>query len=238
MTGLVAKADAKRLSPLSKLLEELQAYLGEKEGWKYVLVKGHEAAETTSRALFPEDGLEEGEERESTLEDVSMMGEDEQPYDRHSKDHPKATTAMPRYAFDHVEVVPPMDHFNGVVAFFHALPSDLDSPILVAISETGLTAEAGEAYLKGLALNNTFMLLADTADLDLAPGAVAFRWVQTLAGLNNDMAFAADPHRCLSAFFRVLQETPLSTEATACATMDVAEASQEPLPGTDHAVAS
>lgn len=174
------KVEEKRLAPLQKLLEEFNAYVGEKAGWKVELYQP--AIEE----------LEEGEEIDTSSST------------RHSSD--VSEQKIKRY-FDHayLEIVPPLDVFDGIMALYHAKPSDASSPILIIV--VNCDATLSNEYLMNLPLDATLLLLANSVE-DQPSNGVAFRWLQTLAGFDNDMAFAADPRKCISSFFKAIRQTP------------------------------
>lgn len=173
------KVEEKKLAPLQKLLEEFNAYVGEKAGWKVELYQ-------------PAVGeLEEGEE-------VEASGST-----RHTSEVSEQTV---KRFFEHsyLEVIPPVEVFDGIIAFHHANPLDISSPILLTLANCDHSVAI--PFLQTLPLDATLLLLA--AGSEEHQNGVAFRWIQTLAGFDNDMAFAADPRKCISSFFKALRQTP------------------------------
>jgi hypothetical protein len=177
------KVEEKKLAPLHKLLEEFNAYVGEKADWKVELYQ----------SVVEE--LEEGEEIEASGST------------RHTSEVSEQTV---KRFFEHsyLEIIPPVEVFDGIIALHHSNPSDVSSPILLTLANCYPLVAI--PFLQALPLDATLLLLATVSEEQ--PNGVAFRWIQTLAGFDNDMAFAADPRKCISSFFKALRQTPPPTK--------------------------
>lgn len=107
-----------------------------------------------------------------------------------------------RFDHEYIEVLPVVEHFDGAVLFYRAVPTDPSSPILVTVSSS--VVENPEGYLKSLPIESSLALtLSQTAD-NWLPG-VPFKWIQIAAGLESDAAFI-DSQRCISTFFAALHD--------------------------------
>lgn len=193
--------EKKLVAPLQKLLDDFLSYAAERDGWRVELV----AAESAQAEL------EEGEQEESVVAE-DLDDEDDKtkaPESRHSSSlsQPRPVLYKKRFDFEYLEIVPALDVFDGVVTFHHATAGNQVSPILMSFDSEGFdgTAENVDVFVKALALDASLLLSVEASRLAGAEsdGGVAYRWVQTLAGLEADMAYS-DSQRCIAAFFKAL----------------------------------
>lgn len=191
-----AAAPAAHKSALLRLSEELQAYARARGSWAVSLVP---------------------DEHDEHDEDGAVAGDDDEdkPAKSASRHAPLQQSAPRRFAHAYVEAVP--DGFDGAVLFYHAVPSDTASPVLLSVRSP--LAEDAKQFLASLPIDASMLLCAADAG-DPKEDALAFRWVQSVAGLCSDLSFA-DSQRCFAAFFEALAKAE-SPGPAADSTMDTA----------------
>ncbi len=190
----VTKPETVKKAPLHRLLDELNTFAGEREGWKIELCPSTSDKGTTEEedGALPDEGeVEEGEKRETG-------------HIRYA-----ATVSQSKRYFDHeyVEVAPSSDCFNGTILFYHQFPSDPSSPVLITIAMDQL--DNCQGFLQKLPMDASMLLTESSMDTE---NAVAFKWVQAISGISSDLSFS-DPQRCLDAFFTALSDKEPSDQA-------------------------
>lgn len=177
----VQRAQSTAQRPLQRLYEELKAFAGEREGWEL---------------QFFTDSSGEGEEEEEgqipgTDGAINDIDGNEEEMGRHEA--LSSSKASRRFPFEYIQVIPSLDTYLGALFLLHALPGDASSPLLLQSSApllpTALPLDATMALTVGLP--------------EGAQPGVAYKWIQVIAGMERDVAFA-DGQRCLTAFFTAL----------------------------------